>query len=173
MTKSRGITERHGMAGSPIYAVWNTMKSRCGNPANEAFPQYGGRGIKVCARWEKFSGFYADMGDCPAGMTLERVDNSKGYSKENCIWASRTTQGRNKRSNVVVTIGSETLPLSAWAERSGLSYATIHRRITCGWPPADAITVPLVKKRKGIPRGQRIYDPEIASQVRQLEEATR
>lgn len=161
MTKSRGIYERHGKHGAPAYGVWNSMKSRCENPNVKTYPDYGGRGITICERWKKFSNFLADMGEPAPGMTLERIDNNKGYYKENCDWATRTKQGRNKRNNVLLTINGETLPLSAWAERSGIKYATIHQRITKGWTPEAAVKTPLVTIRKGIPRGAKIHQFEV------------
>ena len=90
-------------------------------------------------------------------MTLERVDNDKGYSKGNCVWADRTTQGRNKRNNVLLTIDGETHPLSVWAERSGIAYQTVHMRLRKGWTPEAAIKTPLVTVRKGIPRGTKLH----------------
>ena len=144
----------HGKSGSRLYTVWNAMKARCSNPNNHAYERYGGRGIGYCARWEQFANFYEDMGDAPKGHTLERLENNKGYSTENCIWADRSQQGRNKRNNVMLTIDGETLPLVAWAERYGIAYGTVHRRLWHHkWSPEDAVKLPLVVRRKGIKRG--------------------
>ena len=149
MTKSKGIRERTGMSKTPIYGVWSAMRSRCGNPASPAFPRYGGRGIFVCDRWAKFSAFLDDMGLPKKGETLERRDNSKGYSPENCFWANRTTQGRNKRNNLILEIDDERMPLSAWTERFGaVSYATAHQRLKQGWGAKEAVSTPPVKCRR-------------------------
>lgn len=148
MTKSKGIYERHGMKHTSVYGVWCSMISRCCDPGNPAYKNYGGRGITVCEKWGWFSGFYADMGNRPVGSTLERVDNDKGYSKENCVWADRKTQGRNKRNNVMITIDGETQPLCVWAERSGLQYATVHQRIRKGWTAEKAIKTPLCRQSR-------------------------
>jgi len=156
MTKSKGLYERHGMRRTKIYAVWRSMRSRCENANAEFYADYGGRGITVCPEWKKFSAFYRDMGEPPEGMTLERRDNDKGYSRENCRWATRAEQSRNQRSNLRITIGDETLPLADWAVRYGIKYATVHQRIRKGWLPYFAVTTPLVTKRKGIPRGERV-----------------
>ncbi len=87
----------HGMRGNPLYAVWRAMRQRCNNTNDKAYKNYGGRGIMVCHRWQKFENFFEDMGVCPTGFTLERIDNDKGYQKNNCKWATRLEQARNKR----------------------------------------------------------------------------
>lgn len=169
MTKSLGIYERHGGRRTRVYAIWCCMRARCSNPNNPAYANYGGRGILVCSRWQKFSNFLADMGEPAAGMSLERKDNNNGYSKENCTWADRFSQGRNKRNNVLLTIDGETLPLSSWAERYGLKYGTVHQRIRQGWPAEAAVKTPLVKERKGVPRGQRHFGTERGVKFREFE----
>jgi hypothetical protein len=152
MTKSRGIHDMHGCRNTRAYAIWSGMRSRCNNPNSPAYSNYGARGISVAPEWERFSTFIADMGHPADGMTLERVDNDKGYSKLNCVWATRTEQGRNKRNNVLITIGRETLPLSVWAERYGIAYKTAHMRLRKGWSPEDAVKTPLITQRAGIKR---------------------
>lgn len=140
MTKSRGIRERHGMRGTKIYGVWWDMRNRCENPNREFYPDYGGRGITVCDDWKKFSAFYRDMGDAPEGCTLERIDNDKGYSADNCRWATRSEQARNRRSSLLITISGETLSLAEWVEKHGVPYNTVFRRIRRGWDPLIAVT---------------------------------
>lgn len=93
--KERSTT--HGMYHTRTYKIWSGMKRRCLNKNYDGYEKYGGRGITVCNRWLEFSNFLEDMGLAPEDLTLERVDNSKGYSPSNCIWATHTTQSRNRR----------------------------------------------------------------------------
>ncbi|RWO34739.1 MAG: hypothetical protein EOS10_00090 [Mesorhizobium sp.] len=147
-TKSCGCLNRekeakHGQYRNPVYRVWKAMKQRCLNPNHDGFDGYGGRGITVCAEWLKFENFYRDMGDLPAGMTLERKDNEKGYEPGNVIWASRLVQANNKRSNVSVTFRDQTHTQAEWGRITGLGKAAIKRRLDAGWPVERALTEPL------------------------------
>jgi hypothetical protein len=80
------------------YSRWNGMKTRCNNPRATSYSRYGGRGIRVCDRWiNSYENFLADMGRCPIGYSLNRIDNNKGYSPENCCWDTYKNQARNRR----------------------------------------------------------------------------
>ena len=88
----------HGMSKTPEYYVYRAMLQRCGNKRNPRYKDYGGRGIAVCDRWlDGFEAFLEDMGNRPAGMSIERVNNDLGYFKENCKWATMKEQSLNKR----------------------------------------------------------------------------
>jgi hypothetical protein len=85
------------MSKAPVYLIYRSMLSRCNDRRQKAYPYYGGRGIKVCPEWNCFENFYRDMGDRPPGLSLDRIDNDKGYSKENCRWATTSQQRANQR----------------------------------------------------------------------------
>lgn len=120
------------------------MIRRCSNPRVSKFQAYGARGITVCERWQKFDNFYTDMGDRPsASHTLDRIDNNGPYSPDNCRWATRTEQARNTRRIRYVTCQGRTLPVSEWAEISGLGLKLICKRLARGWPPEIAVTAPV------------------------------
>ena len=129
--------ETHGLHKSPEYCTWQSMKTRCSNPNHKHYSRYGGRGIKYDPSWEKFQNFYTDMGERPEGYTLERIDNEKGYSKDNCIWATRKQQSRNTKSNVYITYKEKTKCVSDWAIETKLNYYFILKKIKQGISPEN------------------------------------
>lgn len=116
----------------PLYNVWASMRDRCRNPNSRQWNDYGGRGITICSRWDDFHVFAQDMGDRPDGYTLDRIDNDKGYSPDNCRWASRKDQQRNRRIAVYVTVGGDRYRAVDLAEQSGLKTDTIVARAAAG-----------------------------------------
>jgi hypothetical protein len=88
---------QHGMSGTATYCCWANMKYRCNNPNSKKYSDYGGRGIRVCERWNDFKVFFADMGEKPHGLTLDRKDNDGNYEPGNCRWATRSEQQGNTR----------------------------------------------------------------------------
>jgi hypothetical protein len=135
---------RHGMARKAReWTIWQGMNARCRGNNEKAIKYYKVRGIEVCETWrDSFEAFYRDMGPCPSpNHTLERVDGSKGYSPDNCRWATKKEQGRNKRNNRVITYNGKSQPMSAWAEELGINYATLKTRLNkLKWPVERALT---------------------------------
>ena len=110
----RARSYKHGACGSKIYDIWAAMIARCYNPNNARYSDYGGRGITVSDSWKMFENFYSDMGDRPDGLSLDRLDNSKGYSRENCAWAPIYLQNTNKRNNRYLVAFGISLPITWW-----------------------------------------------------------
>jgi hypothetical protein len=116
------------------------MLKRCRNPNNAQFHNYGGRGIRVCERWQKFENFYADMGDKPEGMSLDRhPDHDGNYEPGNCRWATQTQQIRNKRNTARVTYEGEEVSLAELCEQKGLKLRRIRQRLAAGMPIERAL----------------------------------
>lgn len=137
---TRLIKHKHGKCYSSVYRVHRQMMARCYNPNTDCYSDYGGRGISVASEWHDFEQFYLDMGDRPRGMTLDRRDNSLGYSKANCQWATHKEQNNNRRSNRFITFDGITLNQKQWAERVGISDQIICERLKNGWSIEDALT---------------------------------
>lgn len=138
----------------PLYHVWRSMKDRCLNPKAKAFPSYGGRGITVCARWVKsYAAFALDMGERPSGFSLDRIDNNLGYSPENCRWADRKTQQRNRRRAVFVVIDGVKHRAISLADTCGLKVDTIVARAALGLPMAEVLSTEKRVFRDGLALG--------------------
>lgn len=116
------------------------MIERCQNTRCADFKDYGGRGIEVCKRWERFENFLADMGEKPTGLTLGRKDNNGGYSLANCRWETQTQQARNRRSSRIVTAFGVTATLAELCERFHVSYKKVWSRLELGWTPEAAFS---------------------------------
>jgi hypothetical protein len=141
--------KRHGKATSYVYGVWKQMIQRCENPKNPAYHNYGGRGISVCEEWHDFEAFFSDMGDRPKGYSIDRIENDKGYSKENCKWSTMSEQLNNTRRNRMVTLNGRTQTMEQWSQETGIGWHTLRQRIDrLGWPVELALTTPV--KVKGV-----------------------
>lgn len=148
-TAARSTT--HGESHSKLHYLWDSMKQRCTNPKNKRYNTYGARGITVCSEWmNSFKAFYdwsmangfdeeSPRGQC----TLDRIDNSKGYSPENCRWTTAKEQANNRRSNHLVTLNGETKTLHQWAEEKNIEYKKLWARINqLNWPIEKALNTP-------------------------------
>lgn len=143
LTAARSRT--HGGSKTAEYRTWCSIISRCENPRQPSFERYGARGIKICKRWRNsFSAFISDMGNKPfPRATIDRMDNLKGYSPDNCRWADYKTQAANMRSNHLISFAGETKILTAWAIQYGIKQPTLRRRLKKGWPTEKALMAPL------------------------------
>jgi hypothetical protein len=129
----------HGMHASKEYMVWHGMLARCTRSTNPGFQRYGGRGIAVCERWRSFENFFADMGAAPAGLTIERKDNSGPYAPWNCVWASRREQANNRRTNRMIECRGRVATLADWSRETGIRRGTIAYRLGAGWSADSAL----------------------------------
>lgn len=127
------------------YGAWASAKNRCINPKNKSFASYGGRGIYMDPRWiESPMKFLRDMGPCPAGYSLDRIDNDGPYSPENCRWATQSEQSKNTRKpgcKPILAFG-ELKPLREWCIQFSIGYYTVKYRIQNGLTLEEALTRP-------------------------------
>ena len=115
------------------YTIWVRMRDRCSNPKNLRYGQYGGRGITVCERWQSFEDFLADMGECQAGYSIDRINPDGNYEPGNCRWASQKDQQNNRTNNHRLTMNGETRTIAEWCDLLGLSKSTVMDRLSKGW----------------------------------------
>jgi hypothetical protein len=135
----------HGLTDSPEYRSWCHMKERCSKQGTKDYANYGGRGVTVCGRWrDNFEAFYADMGPRPSLQhSIERRDNAGDYEPQNCYWATRTQQNRNRRGVHRITVNGVTRTRPEWAEACGLrDHRVIDTRLRRGWSIERAVTTP-------------------------------
>ena len=147
---------KHGHSYERLYHVWSGMRSRCRNPKSPDYKRYGGRGITVCDEWNSYSAFRdwalengydsnAERFQC----TLDRIDNDKGYSPQNCRWVSLTVNNNNTSSNRFLVFEGEKHTVAEWARIQGLSSALIRTRLdNLHWPIDRALLQPVRSKTK-------------------------
>lgn len=135
----------HGMYKSPEYNAWRDMRQRCTRENHPSWSRYGGRGITVDPRWDSFETFFQDMGPRPSKRhTLDRWPKPLlGYRPGNCRWATAEEQAANTVSAKLLTMNGETLPVAAWARKTGVGRATIQYRLAQGWSTRRALTEPV------------------------------
>jgi hypothetical protein len=147
------MARSHGMSGHPDYQLWKGMRARCGNPKHKGYPNYGGRGVKVCARWDDFATFLSDMGPRPDGHTLDRIDTNGDYEPTNCRWVTDSTQRRNRRDNVLLTLHGRTMVMEDWAKELGVSQRMLCARLERGWSATEALTRPVRRTSRTVTTG--------------------
>lgn len=124
----------HGLSRTRLYNIWVGMKQRCENPNCVSYRKYGALGITYEKRWKVFQNFLADMGkEYRPGLTLDRIDNTKGYYRSNCKWSTAKEQARNTRRNHTIEWRGESKCVSEWAEITGIKRETIYARVRYGW----------------------------------------
>lgn len=135
------------------YTAWNNMKRRCDSPCTDSYENYGGRGISVCRRWlgwKGFANFIEDMGQCPEGYSLDRIDVNEGYTPSNCRWIDFKTQCRNKNQNHCFWLWGEKYILKDACEIFHINHQTVCERIRKGWDEYDALVTPVMRRRKNV-----------------------
>lgn len=126
------------------YGIWKSMRGRCNNPKNRDYVRYGGRGVRVCAEWESFEVFLADVGRRPSpGYSLDRIDNNGNYEPGNVRWATREEQNNNTRRNRRVGFDGRLLTLKGWEVVTGIGRTTLFERLKAGWSVEKALTTPV------------------------------
>lgn len=124
----------------PLYHVWNSMRGRCQNPAYKQWKDYGGRGIRVCERWNSFHLWLADMGPRPTGYVIDRINNDGDYEPGNCRWTTRREYQLNRRNTVRLVIDGQTYRAADLATLSGRKTDTVIARASRGLPMADVLS---------------------------------
>ena len=138
--------------GRRLYETWVEMRRRCNNPNRPRYEDYGGRGIRVCAEWESFSAFadWAMKSGYTDELTIDRIDNDKGYAPDNCRFATYAEQNRNKRTNRKLTYDGQTKTVTEWSVEKGLNPNAVRERIDkLGWTAERALSTPRARAYNG------------------------
>lgn len=131
-----------------LYAVWNTIKQRCNNPNNKSYSNYGGRGITICDEWYNYDNFYewSINNGYKHGLEIDRINNSLGYSPDNCRWVTKSVNANNKRNVKQYTINGESKSLPEWCREYNINYDTVYLRVhRLHWDVEKALVTPPIK----------------------------
>lgn len=138
---------------SPTYSSWSNMIARCTQPSAPNHAHYKMRGIRVCDRWRGFENFLADMGERPAKLTLERINNDRGYEPGNCRWASRREQGNNRVTNLWFVYRGQKFTLADLARHTGVSKEVLRSRLCRSkkpWTVEGAVSTPVSRHNRNL-----------------------
>lgn len=143
--------------GTPEYEAWRSIKRRCLSPTAKHYEDYGGRGITICPKWrDSFPAFLRDVGYRPGPKySIDRINNNGNYEPGNVRWATRCEQMRNTRVNHLLTANGVTLTVTEWAEKLGVTPATLFARIRTGWPIELTLSTPNLRKGEPAPFRER------------------
>lgn len=133
----------HGMKSTRLYRIWSGMKDRCCNPKSKYWNRYGGRGITVCDEWKNFFENFMEWSFTNGytdDLTIDRIDNSKGYYPDNCKWATMKEQENNRGNNHLIEYKGETHTISEWSEITGIDQRLISQRLYHKWSEERALT---------------------------------
>ena len=141
----------HRETNTRLHKIWESMIARCEYKKHPYYADYGGRGIKVCEDWNIYIIFrkWAIENGYSDDLTIDRIQNEKGYSPDNCRWATIREQQNNKRSNHFVSVDGIVHTISEWAEITGISKTTIRGRLASGWTAEDTLTIPVRNRTRG------------------------
>lgn len=142
--------EMHGESYTRLYAIWDNMKARCYNKNSSDYPRYGGRGVFVCDEWiQSYKAFsdWAKENGYAENLTLDRIENNKGYCPSNCRWVDRKVQANNTRNCVFYTYNGEVHTLAEWADIVKIPKTALWNRIKMyGWELEKALTTPVATR---------------------------
>lgn len=133
----------HGMSHTRTYRIWEHIHKRCSDPSHNDYAQYGGRGIRVCERWNSFENFFADMGHPPTDVhSIDRRDSNGNYEPGNCKWSTNIEQANNRRNTVFLELNGIRKSRMEWVRELGISLGTIKARQKLGWTDEAILTTP-------------------------------
>ena len=142
---------KHGLSKNPLFYTWYRMVQRCHNPNHPAYPKYGAIGRTVCDEWRNDPQAFINWSESHGykeGLSIDRIDNEKGYSPDNCRWADRIIQQNNTCRNHWITVNGETHTVSQWARMKGVRRYVILKRLKMGWSESEAVNTPLSKRHQ-------------------------
>ena len=149
-TVIKGISEQQIYNDKRLRKIWASMHERCEYKKHMHYASYGGNGIAVCSEWKEYLPFakWAFSNGYEDNLTLDRIDNGKGYSPDNCRWVSYKAQANNKSSNVRLEYRGVTKTIAEWADTIGMNYTTLKERLRSGWSVEKAIETPVRPRAK-------------------------